>query len=137
MYKKIYLSVSIFCCVMSGNITIAQASSLECENYAGCERKFCEIQKQITIAKENDNERRLNGLNIAFKEAKSNCSDESIVADLLLQIDETEEDILAYEQDLKEAEYNNKKDKVLKYNNKITEEKLELQQLKNKLSTLQ
>lgn len=37
--------------VMFGNIKVAQASSLECEYYIGCERKFCEIKMQIVFAK--------------------------------------------------------------------------------------
>jgi hypothetical protein len=134
-YKNIVLSASILCCVSIGNI--AQASSTECKNNTGCEKKFCEIERQITIAKDHNNEEKLRGLNIALIESKSNCSDESLIEELTSKADEIKEDILEHEKDLKEAKYDQKEDKILKYNNKIAEDNLELKQIESELATMQ
>lgn len=120
-----------------GNVGIAQASPLECEKYIGCEKKVCEIERQINIAKNKSNERKLSGLNIALDKTQSNCSNESIVEDLLSKIEEIEEDILDYEDDLEEAIEDEKADKILKYNNKIAREKQELKHVESELATMQ
>ena len=133
-YKKISLLVFTCFCV---NISTVQASSIECKDRIGCEKRFCEIERQIKIAKEYGNERKLKGLNIALSESKSNCSDESIIKALNSKIDDIQDDILKYENDLKEAIEYKKENKILKYNNKIEEKKLKLKRLESELSTMQ
>ena len=51
MNKTFKLSSLVMSGLLIGNIQIASAFSLGCEEYIGCEKKFCEIEKQITIAK--------------------------------------------------------------------------------------
>lgn len=103
----------------------------------GCEKKFCEIERQITIAKDNSNNSKLKGLNIALKEARANCSNESLIQDLTSEAEEIKQNILQYEQDLKEAQDDKKADKIIKYKNKIAEEKRDLKQVEAELSKMQ
>ena len=136
MNKLFNVSSLIVSAVLLGNIQIAFASSLECEEYIGCERKFCEIESQITIAKIKGNNDKIDGLKIAFKESKSSCSTKSLMEDLISEITEIQEEILEYENDLKEAVADEKPNKVSKYNDKIAKEKIKLEQLEAELKVL-
>jgi vacuolar-type H+-ATPase subunit I/STV1 len=122
--------------VLLGGIQTALAFSLDCSEYKGCERKFCEIEKQITIAKSKENSEKVKGLNIALKKSKSNCSVKSLKDELTSKISEVENEILGYENDLKEAKEDEKPKKIKKYNDKITDEKIKLESLKAELKAL-
>ncbi|WP_022940939.1 DUF1090 domain-containing protein [Psychromonas hadalis] len=132
MNKLFKVSPLIISAAVLGNIKITFASSLECKEYIGCEKKLCEIEKQITIAESKDNNAKVDGLNIALKASKSNCSTKSLVEDLISEISEVKEEILEYENDLKKAKDDEKPKKTRKYNDKIAEEKIKV-----KLKTLQ
>jgi len=135
--KKIFSVSTLFISgVLFGGIQTVSASSLECSEYKGCERKFCEIEKQITIATSKGNSDKVNGLNIALEESKSNCTVKSLKEDLISEISEVEDEILEYESDLKEAKEDEKPEKVRKYNDKIAEEKIKLKTLKAELKAL-
>ena len=136
MNKLFNVSSLIVSAVLLGNIQIAFASSLECEEYIGCERKFCEIESQIIIAKSKGNDDKIDGLNIALKESKSSCSTKSLMEDLISEITEVKEEILEYENDLKEAVADEKPSKIKKYNDKIAKEKIKLEQLETELKAL-
>ncbi|UJF21190.1 DUF1090 domain-containing protein [Shewanella sp. OMA3-2] len=134
-YRNIFLLATVLGYASISNI--ADASSLNCDSYIGCERKFCEIEKQISIAKGNNNQTKLAGLNIALTESRAHCSNKSIIEDLISEADEIKQDILEYEQDLKEAQASQKTDKILKYTNKIAEKNVKLQDVETKLSVMQ
>lgn len=128
--KKSNLLLTIFFAGLLVNISTVQASSVgDCSRHLGCEKKFCEIEKQIIIAQDKDNKRRVEGLNKALKEAKSHCTDKGLKKDLAGKIEEIREEISEYEIDLKEAKEDNKIDKIIKYEQKISEEKLKLKEL--------
>jgi len=132
--KKIFgVSTLFISSVLLGGIQTASASSLECSEYKGCERKFCEIEKQITIAKSKGNSSKVNGLNIALGESKLNCSVKALMDELISEISEVEKEILEYESDLKEAVEDEKLKKIRKYNDKIAEEKIKLKSLKTEV----
>ena len=135
--KLFNVSSLIISALLFGNIQIAFASSLVCDKYIGCERKFCEIESQITIAKNNANDNKVKGLNIALKESKSSCSTKSLMGDLISEIAEVKEEILDYKNDLNEAVAVDKPNKIIKFNEKIVEEKTKLKQLEAELKTLQ
>jgi len=137
MKKLFNVSSLIISSVLFGGIQIASASSLKCEEFKGCERKFCEIEKQITIAKSKGNTDKVEGLQIALKESKSTCSNESLIEDLTSEMSEVKEKILEYEDDLKEAKDDEKPEKIKKYTDKIAEEKNKLKQLEAELKELQ
>ena len=44
------------------SISIPALASTDCSNLKGCEKKFCEIERQLNIAQEKDNERKADGL---------------------------------------------------------------------------
>jgi hypothetical protein len=135
--KKIFSVSNLFISsVLLGGIQTASAFSLECSEYKGCERKFCEIEKQITIAKNKGYSEKVKGLNIALEESKSNCSVKSLKDELNSKISEVEDDILEYESDLKEAKEDEKPEKIKKYNDKIAEKKIKLKSLKAELKVL-
>ncbi len=111
-------------------------ASSYCSNLKGCEKKFCEIERQLNIAKENNNERRADGLRKSLENAKEHCTDQALREDLIGEIDESQQDIAEYESDLKEAEQYGKKDKVRKYQLKIEEEQNKIKRLEDELSNL-
>ena len=119
-----------------GSLQLASASTLECEKYVGCERKFCEIEQQIVIASSEDNQAKVEGLKIALNQSKSICTNESLIEDLTSEISEVKEEIREYESDLLEAQNDKKSEKVKKYVDKIAEEKQKLSQLTQELNTL-
>ena len=102
----------------------------------GCEKKFCEIERELKIAQEKENERQANGLRISLKNAREHCTDKGLKENLLEKIDEAKEEIAKYESDLKEAEEYGKTDKIYKYQEKIEEEKIKIKSLNDELSTL-
>lgn len=98
-------------------------ASSDCDELKGCERKFCAIEKQIGIAQENNNARREKGLRKALEEARESCTEKALGDDLINDIKKSEEDVLEYQADLKDAEREGDAEKVLKYRKKIEEEK--------------
>lgn len=136
MNKLFNVSSFIISALLLGNIQIALASSVECEEYLGCKRKFCEIEHQITIAKSKGNTDKVDGLNIALKESKSSCSTKSLMENLIAEITEVKEEIVEYENDQKEAVADQKASKVRKYNDKIAKERIKLEQLEAELNAL-
>jgi len=118
------------------SIPIAVSASTDCNNLKGCEKKFCEIERQLNIAQENNNARKVDGLKKALDEAKEHCTDKSLKGDLIEKIKEMKEEISEYEADLKSAQEYGKTDKVRKYQEKIKEEKNQIKQLEEELSNL-
>lgn len=116
--------------------SIPALAALDCSNLKGCDKKFCEIERQLSIAKENGNEPKANGLKRSLKNARKHCTDQALKEDLITKIDEAQKDITEYESNLKEAEQYGKKDKVHKYQLKIKEEKHKIKRLQEELSIL-
>lgn len=133
------LTVKTMLKISALTLTLLPLSSFaaDCAELVGCDRKFCEIEKQIEYAKANNNAHKLKGLNEALSEAKENCTNQSLYEEVQEDISETQADIAEYQADLTEAEAAGKADKVTKYNNKIKEEQKKLQQLQQQLSELE
>ncbi|MEC6795503.1 DUF1090 domain-containing protein [Photobacterium sp. S4TG1] len=136
MGKTFNISSLFIASVLLGYIQTASASTLECGEYTGCQRKFCEIEKQITIAESKGNSDKVDGLKIALRESKSHCDVGMLKDELASDISDVNEEILEYENDLKEAKLENKPDKIIKYNNKIAEENIKLDKLQAELKRL-
>lgn len=115
---------------------ILYIASSDCGSLKGCENKFCEIERQLKIAQEKGNKRKANGLKKSLENAKEHCTDKGLKEDLVEEIEETNNEIIEYESDLKEAKKYGKKDKVRKYQEKIEEEKNKINRLKDELSNL-
>jgi predicted phage-related endonuclease len=102
----------------------------------GCERKFCEIERQLNIAQEKGDKRKAAGLKKSLGNAKEHCTDDGLKDDLIREIEEAQKDITEYESDLKEAEEYGKTEKFLKYQAKIEEKKNKIKRLKEELPNL-
>ena len=137
MNKFFNFSPLIISSILLGNMAIASESAIECSEYIGCEKKYCEIERQITIAKSKNNDDKVEGLQIALKKSQSTCSIKSLIDDLRTEISEVKEEILEYEGGLKEAKDDEKPKKIKKYTDKILEEKEELKLLEEELNILQ
>lgn len=111
-------------------------ASAGCEGVKGCDRKFCEIEHQLDIARESGNTHRVAGLEKALQEAKRHCTDEGLREDLIDDIEDAKEDLAEYEADLKEAEEDGDTGDRRKYRQKIEEEKNDIKQLEDELSRL-
>ena len=111
-------------------------ASSDCVNLKGCEKKFCEIERQLKIAQEKGDKGKVNGLSTSLENAKEHCTDSVLKEDLVEEIEEANNEIAEYESDLKEAKEYEKKDKVRKYQEKIEEEKNKIKSLEDELSSL-
>ena len=111
-------------------------ASPDCGNLKGCEKKFCEIERQLKIAQEKENKGKVNGLTRSLENAKEHCTDKGLKEDLVEEIEEAQKEITEYESDLKEAEEYGKKEKVRKYQVKIEEKKNKIKRLEDELSNL-
>jgi len=118
------------------SISVPVLASSDCGNLKGCEKKFCEIERQLKIAQEKGNKGKVNGLTRSLENAKEHCTDKGLKEDLVEEIEEANNEIIEYESDLKEAKEYGKKDKVRKYQEKIEEEKNKIKHLEDELSNL-
>ena len=112
-------------------------ASSNCEALKGCQRKFCEIETQLNIAQDKGYSQKANGLKKSLKQARKNCSDESLWDDLVEEIAETKAEISEYEVELAQAKQAGKPYKVLKYQKKIDTENRKLKRLTNELANLE
>ena len=117
-------------------ISATVIASSDCGNLKGCEKKFCDIERQLNVANEKGNKHKAGGLKRALENAKEHCTDKGLKEDLVEEIEEANKEIVEYESDLKEAKEYGKKDKVRKYQEKIEEEKSKINYLKDELSNL-
>jgi len=122
--------------VLFVSMSIPVFASSDCGNLKGCEKKFCEIERQLEIAQEKGNKGKVNGLTRSLENAKEHCTDKDLKEDLVEKIEEVNNEIIEYESDLKEAKEYGKKDKVRKYQEKIEEEKNKIKRLDDELSNL-
>lgn len=140
MIKKIsslfFISTVAFAGLLFISISMAASASSDCSNLKGCEKKFCEIERQLNIAQEKGNKRKVEGLTKSLEQAKKHCTDKGLREDLVGEIEEAKEEIADYETELKEAEEYGKTDKVRKYQEKIEEEKSKITSLEHELSNL-
>lgn len=111
------------------------ASPSDCEGLIGCEKKFCQIEAQLSIATKADNSYKVAGLTKALKAAQHNCTNGGLKDELLEDIEEETQEIIAHEQALKQAHEDNKADKIRKYQEKINERTNKLMQLESELSS--
>ena len=110
----------------------------DCSLMKGCERKFCEIQSELTEAKASGgNAFKVAGLTRALENAKAECSNENLTSDLQQELQEAEQDLEEYEADLKEAQQDADAEKIAKYQGKIAEERSAIDALEQQLSELE
>ena len=108
----------------------------DCNQLKGCDKKFCEIEKQLVIAREQNNRNKISGLTQSLENAKANCTNTALKDDLTKKIHDAKADLAEYESDRKEAEKEGKVKKALKYQNKIDKKNIEIKSLESELSNL-
>ncbi|MCD6388151.1 MAG: DUF1090 domain-containing protein [Desulfobulbaceae bacterium] len=131
-----FVATVVFAGLLFFSTYVSAIASSDCDNLKGCERKFCEIERQLNIAQEKGNKRKADGLRKSLDNAKEHCTDNGLKEDLIREIEEAQKEITEYESDLKEAEEYGKKDKVRKYQVKIEEKKNKIKGLEDELSSL-
>lgn len=121
----LFISISVPAIALSG-----------CEYLKGCEKKFCEIERQLKISQKKGNKNKVEGLMRSLKNAKKYCTTKGLKEDLLKEISKVKKEIVEYKSDLMKAKEHGKTDKVRKYQEKIKEEKNKLKLLEEELSDL-
>jgi hypothetical protein len=122
------LAMSIFSCT--------SFAAADCDALKGCDKKVCNVEEKISIAKQFGNKRQENDLTIALENINKYCTVEGLRADLLASIEKSGRKIDDYELDRLVAQKKGKSDKVLKYEQKIQNEKDNITLLKAELREL-
>jgi len=140
MIKGITVLSAVSTAVLTGVLLFSTSTpvvaSYDCGNLQGCEKKFCEIERQLKVSQEKGNADKTDGLRRSLTNAKENCTDKGLKSGLVEEISAVNEEIEEYKSDLKEAKKYGKTDKIRKYNDKINEEKSKINHLEGKLSDL-
>lgn len=113
------------------------ALASDCAEKIGCDKKACEIQNKITIAKANEHTHKLIGLNEALEQVNTYCTNDDLRDELQEKIEDSQEEIIEYRTELDEAVTYKEEDKIIKYQTKIEEEEREIKEFEKALSQLQ
>jgi Protein of unknown function (DUF1090). len=97
-----------------------------------CQEKEQDIQREIHYAEKHHNQSRIDGLNKALHEVKTNCSDSKVRADHQKKIAEQKEEVTERRHDLEEAKAKGDADKIGKREHKLTEAQDELKALESR-----
>ncbi len=130
-----YLSILKLTTMAFALSSLAYAQT-DCNTLKGCAEKTCEVNKQMTLAKEAGNTHTLEGLKAALKEIKEHCNDDKIISDIEKDLSKAKEELTEHKEDLKEAQAEQKSDKVEKYTAKIKEDEAEIVSLQAQLSKM-
>lgn len=109
---------------------VAQTQA-NCSALKGCEQKICEIETQLTMAKQTGNTNQLTGLQMALDNVRASCSDAQMQQGLSTKLAAANQDLVRYQADLQQAERDGKKDKVMQYRKKLEEITSEIKRLKD------
>ncbi len=115
---------------------VAQTQA-SCSALKGCEKKFCEMEIQLNMAKQTGDNNQVAGLQMALDNARTSCSDTRLKDALTAKLAEANQDLVRYQADLQQAEQQGKKDKVMKYKKKLEETTSEIKRLNDQLSQLE
>lgn len=94
-----------------------------------CGEKETDIQREIGYAEKHHNQQRINGLNKALKELRTNCSDSGLRADHQKKINKQKEEIAERKADLQKANQKGDAGNIRKREEKLSEAKHELKAL--------
>lgn len=119
MKHQLLLGLALFS--LSGSLMAAESL---------CQQKEQDIQHEIAMAKQHNNQRRVNGLERALTEVRANCSDNKLKASHQARIKEQREKVAERERDLKEErQEGDDKEKIAKRERKLEEARQELKKL--------
>ncbi len=112
------------------------ALASDCSEKVGCDKKACEIQNKMEVAKVNGHIEKLDGLSDALEQVNTYCSNDDLKDELSGKIEDSQDEIMEYRSDLSEAVTYQDEDKIDKYKAKIGEEQRKIEQFEKELSLL-
>ncbi|MCG7367012.1 DUF1090 domain-containing protein [Pantoea tagorei] len=119
MKHQLLLGLALFS--LSGSLMAAESL---------CQQKEQDIQHEIAMAKQHNNQRRVNGLERALTEVRANCSDNKLKASHQARIKAQQEKVAERERELKEERQDgDDRDKIAKRERKLEEARQELKKL--------
>lgn len=119
MKRQLLLSLALFS--LSGSLIAAESL---------CQQKEQDIQHEIAMAKQHNNQRRVNGLERALTEVRANCSDNKLKASHQARIKAQREKVAERERELKEErQEGDDKEKIARREHKLEEARQELKKL--------
>ncbi|MGJ0193129.1 DUF1090 domain-containing protein [Pantoea sp. RRHST58] len=119
MKRQLLLSLALFS--LSGSLMAAESL---------CQQKEQDIQHEIAMAKQHNNQRRVNGLERALTEVRANCSDNKLKASHQARIKAQREKVAERESELKEErQEGDDKEKIARREHKLEEARQELKKL--------
>ncbi|POW58989.1 DUF1090 domain-containing protein [Candidatus Pantoea alvi] len=119
MKHQLLLGLALFS--LSGSLMAAESL---------CQQKEQDIQHEIAMAKQHNNQRRVNGLERALTEVRANCSDNKLKASHQARIKAQQEKVAERERELKEERQDgDDRDKIAKCERKLEEARQELKKL--------
>lgn len=101
-------------------------AQVDCSVLTGCAQKSCRIASELEGARKQKNSPKIAGLEKALKESTANCKDENLTQKHQDKIQKQKEKILELEADLTKARLKGKKEKIIKLEKKLDDEKAEL-----------
>jgi len=135
MIKKILKIQLLGALLLSVNVTANTQTN--CNNLTGCKKKVCHIEKNIAIAKKNENRSREKGLQISLEKVNTYCTDDKLIEDLEDKIKDTKKDLQEDKEEYEKALKDNRPSKIEKYKTKMAEENKKIKRLEKELQTLQ
>ena len=119
MKHQLLLGLALFS--LSGSLMAAESL---------CQQKEQDIQHEIAMAKQHNNQRRVNGLERALTEVRANCSDNKLKASHQARIKAQREKVAERERELNEERQDgDDKEKIAKRERKLEEARQELKKL--------
>ncbi|MEZ3501633.1 DUF1090 domain-containing protein [Pantoea sp. KPR_PJ] len=95
-----------------------------------CQQKEQDIQREIAMAQQHNNQRRVNGLERALTEVRASCSDEELKAAHQARIKAQQKKVTERERELKEERQDgDDKEKIARRERKLKEARQELKKL--------
>ncbi|WP_239953660.1 DUF1090 family protein [Pantoea sp. Z09] len=121
MKHQLLLGLALFS--LSGSLMAAESL---------CQQKEQDIQHEIAMAKQHNNQRRVNGLERALTEVRANCSDDQLKTAHQTRIKEQREKVAERERERElkeERQEGDDKEKIAKRERKVEEARQELKKL--------
>ena len=134
MIKKVLKIQAIGLLLLS--INVEANAQVNCESLKGCDKKICNLEKDIVIAKKMENNSRVEGLETSLEKVKKHCTDDNLVKDVEDKIDDKKKDLKEHTEDYEEALKENRPEKIEKYKAKMAEDNQEILQLEDELKAL-
>lgn len=107
--------------------TIIGFAQSNCTELKGCERKLCELNTKLTVAKKAGNQSQIRGIQDAIAQTKKNCTTQTVNNDFDKKVKEKQQKVKERTEDLNQAiKEKESTEKIIKKRKKLNEAKAEL-----------